>query len=230
MPFNAYALVWNISIHAPTRGATKYSFSIFRYVYFNPRSHEGSDGDRSFLVYGGLSISIHAPTRGATACTQWLRRPGCIFQSTLPRGERRGVFWCDCLCDNFNPRSHEGSDEAGPEIVEMVNDFNPRSHEGSDGTEKRLYQKNTYFNPRSHEGSDVFSGFSTVVLSISIHAPTRGATIAVDFDGTLHTDFNPRSHEGSDGILPGCMEQNSDFNPRSHEGSDTFLFKFCFHF
>ena len=185
MPFNAYALVWNISIHAPTRGATKYSFSIFRYVYFNPRSHEGSD-----------------------ARFDKRQNKVTVFQSTLPRGERRGVFWCDCLCDNFNPRSHEGSDEAGPEIVEMVNDFNPRSH----------------------EGSDVFSGFSTVVLSISIHAPTRGATIAVDFDGTLHTDFNPRSHEGSDGILPGCMEQNSDFNPRSHEGSDTFLFKFCFHF
>ncbi len=98
-----------ISIHAPTRGATIVSSIFFpSTVYFNPRSHEGSDGLYvASLVFGAdfnprshegsdleciynlfpLLISIHAPTRGATF--------GCIalrvsveFQSTLPRGER----------------------------------------------------------------------------------------------------------------------------------------------
>ena len=55
----------NISIHAPTRGATE---------FVTPdRIH--------------FSISIHAPTRGATNTDRpaFLRM---IFQSTLPRGER----------------------------------------------------------------------------------------------------------------------------------------------
>ena len=40
------------------------------HTYFNPRSHEGSDGSLD-LYYNYLLISIHAPTRGAT-CRSWL--------------------------------------------------------------------------------------------------------------------------------------------------------------
>ena len=76
-----------ISIHAPTRGATKvYNQNglIFQFqstlprgerlmlrkirwlvAYFNPRSHEGSDD--CLILHGGYD---------------------CLFQSTLPRGER----------------------------------------------------------------------------------------------------------------------------------------------
>ena len=69
-PFHARSVRWSlpISIHAPTRGATRACCLLS-------------------LVYG---ISIHAPTRGATSL--------CLncgikkeFQSTLPREERRGV-------------------------------------------------------------------------------------------------------------------------------------------
>ena len=110
MPFNAYALVWNISIHAPTRGATKYSFSIFRYVYFNPRSHEGSD-----------------------ARFDKRQNKVTVFQSTLPRGERRGSFFSGLWgIINFNPRSHEGSDDICLFSNPHISNFNPRSHEGSD--------------------------------------------------------------------------------------------------
>ena len=56
-----------ISIHAPTRGATNlHPVSFCKAEYFNPRSHEGSDK------------IPHA-----------FRIPQSIFQSTLPRGERR---------------------------------------------------------------------------------------------------------------------------------------------
>ena len=35
---------WDISIHAPTRGATRFRFgAILHSHYFNPRSHKGSD-------------------------------------------------------------------------------------------------------------------------------------------------------------------------------------------
>ena len=83
----AYCL---ISIHAPTRGVTTGLKVIpTSVIYFNPRSHEGSDyfaadfadlkirfqstlprGERLVIpfAYRTLSkISIHAPTRGATS-------------------------------------------------------------------------------------------------------------------------------------------------------------------
>ena len=82
-----------ISIHAPTRGATATSREDFidqifqstlpreerrrsqeevpRMVYFNPRSHERSDNMRQF-VSDSYNISIHAPTRGAT-CQRYIR-------------------------------------------------------------------------------------------------------------------------------------------------------------
>ena len=77
------------------------------------------------------------------------------FQSTLPRGERH---WKDVHTDaeiqNFNPRSHEGSDHRECLCDIPYKNFNPRSHEGSD----LCFGKNLHllwnFNPRSHEGSD----------------------------------------------------------------------------
>ena len=77
-----------ISIHAPTRGATRVqSIQISQIGNFNPRSYKRSDGNllvnfRLFLYFNPRSykrsdstrtphanpnlISIHAPTRGAT--------------------------------------------------------------------------------------------------------------------------------------------------------------------
>ena len=55
-----------ISIHAPTRGATKCNTKhIMHMDNFNPRSHKGSDGTM-LLLRVQMIISIHAPTRGAT--------------------------------------------------------------------------------------------------------------------------------------------------------------------
>ena len=57
--------------------------------------------------------------------------------------------------------------------------------------------------------------------AISIHAPTRGATIMVLHFHSIFINFNPRSHEGSDFIEGVLMDIVKNFNPRSHEGSDT---------
>ena len=101
---------FDISIHAPTRGATDPGrLLLLPLLYFNPRSHEGSDRN-SVVFHFGVKISIHAPTRGATkqipcdriiyeisihaptrgATTEpeVLSGNRFIFQSTLPRGER----------------------------------------------------------------------------------------------------------------------------------------------
>ena len=97
---------------------------------FNPRSREGSDSDGELVdllkeisihapargathvatnLTNGAKISIHAPARGATIYTGGLAKV-TLFQSTLPRGERRGVTVSNPQVINFNPRSREGSD------------------------------------------------------------------------------------------------------------------------
>ena len=103
-----------ISIHAPTRGATRFYF--FRRVpfsHFNPRSHERSDLSTTISCIRCI-ISIHAPTRGATlACT--IAFVSLLFQSTLPREERQPTpLVCPPMFENFNPRSHERSDNHNP--------------------------------------------------------------------------------------------------------------------
>ena len=57
---------------------------------FNPRSHERSDGIGAASIKA-FTISIHAPTRGATLVRS-SAIPMSIFQSTLPREERRNLI------------------------------------------------------------------------------------------------------------------------------------------
>ena len=93
-------------------------------------------GERHYLEKlksGTLQISIHAPARGATY----------------------DHFLQFHFCNNFNPRSREGSDISQYMIPRRCADFNPRSREGSDHTLIFLQR----------------------FRSISIHAPARGATI-----------------------------------------------------
>ena len=147
---------------------------VFRFFNFNPRSHERSD-----LVKVGdqykLNISIHAPTRGATvfrraernSCRISIHAPTrgatnngrlCgafyVFQSTLPREERREAY-------------------IGMPIVMQFQSTLPRE-ERPISLNVSWYFKN--FNPRSHERSDITIYISSKRISISIHAPTRGAT------------------------------------------------------
>ena len=77
---------------------------------FNPRSREGSDLVVYQFTTNRNSISIHAPAKGATSSPK--AKSSCtVFQSTLPRRERRHAPLKVILgAVNFNPRSREGSD------------------------------------------------------------------------------------------------------------------------
>ena len=77
---------YEVSIHAPTRGATIIDYFPIINNGFNPRAHAGRD----LSLYSRTPywvVSIHAPTRGATVPQQ----PGS------PQG-------------GFNPRAHAGRD------------------------------------------------------------------------------------------------------------------------
>ncbi len=54
--------------------------------------------------------------------------------------------------------------------------FNPRSRAGSDYDKLILPAESTGFNPRSRAGSDFPVFTASMILSVSIHAPARGAT------------------------------------------------------
>ena len=63
-----------VSIHAPTKGATEPdNRSDPTKRGFNPRSHEGSDYNDWFRDVNYDSVSIHAPTKGATLITPFAK-------------------------------------------------------------------------------------------------------------------------------------------------------------
>ena len=191
-----------ISIHAPTRGATS---------FFDIRDHQNKfqstlpRGERLWLAMKLFHlgwISIHAPTRGATNPNPTNRLLE-EFQSTLPRGERRGICGCFAGCTQISIHAPtRGATAVIMTKLDYMTDFNPRSHAGSDKWAKKQLnaygifqstlprgerptsypdcQRDRNFNPRSHAGSDYYFHFTILSLDISIHAPTRGATIKIN--------------------------------------------------
>ena len=57
-----------------------------------------------------------------------------------------------------------------------MNNFNPRTHVGCDNCVKLCSGFDGYFNPRTHVGCDATVWLSQPLQTISIHAPTWGAT------------------------------------------------------
>ena len=86
------------------------TFCISAFLYFNPRSREGSDPG-SEDVQAGQEISIRAPARGATICESRNLTDSAISIRAPARGATNSVgkFQFDIL--DFNPRSREGSDQ-----------------------------------------------------------------------------------------------------------------------
>ena len=78
----------DISIHAPTRGATVYPVPVGAVKGISIHAPTRGATTQVAVEQSGSAISIHAPTRGATM--EQLRDVfHQIFQSTLPREERR---------------------------------------------------------------------------------------------------------------------------------------------
>ena len=188
-----------ISIHAPTRGATSLKATEYKLsIDFNPRSHERSDNyiPDEFMSY---IISIHAPTRGATMTSDETGMVA-IFQSTLPREERPvRRYSLPLISVNFNPRSHERSDNIQNLTFALTKRFQStlpreeRRKKQSYNVRNRQFQSTL---PREERPWVVNESSNTILFQstlpreerrqpftfsfwngqISIHAPTRGAT------------------------------------------------------
>ena len=144
-----------ISIHAPARGATQSPRSFLRCPrYFNPRSREGSDTEGKALVM--LVV---------------------LFQSTLPRGERR--LYCFSKSNSKQISIHAPARGATSIILSFL--YAP------------IFQSTL---PRGERPDSQHLFFRQI--HISIHAPARGATKRFAIISASLSNFNPRSREGSD--------------------------------
>ena len=148
------SLTSDISIHAPTRGATASSIQ--------------------YLDLG--SISIHAPTRGATRKQV---RPLLEPRDFNPRSHEGSDLFQLLTSQGllyFNPRSHEGSDIDEAQLL-----FNSRIsiHAPTRGATCLCLDKYRLIHISIHaptRGATTGSGNLFGDSIISIHAPTRGAT------------------------------------------------------
>ena len=106
----------DISIHAPTRGATWWGVVCTSTIYISIHAPTRGATPHPVAPFLRVLISIHAPTRGATHYYTYLCYT-LLFQSTLPREERHGSLTAYRLLLDFNPRSHERSDQYAANIV-----------------------------------------------------------------------------------------------------------------
>ncbi len=220
-----------ISIHAPMRGATSSAVSLLRrYCHFNPRSHKGSDDIESIFM-GYSIISIHAPTRGATPgptptartysdfnprshkgsdrdIVTALRCLG-VFQSTLPQGERQELQ--NLLPDRQYISIHAPT--RGATFIRAAyvpnKEFQSTLPRGERQNCKIYYQIANIFQstlPRGERRG--LEKMPDPCASISIHAPTRGATELARENGisTLFQSTLPRGERLRwTGQIPGYL-------------------------
>ena len=187
---------------------------------FNPRAHAGRDWGIFALAMPRSQVSIHAPTRGATMASareSEFRR----FQSTRPRGARQIINFGPDQPGNVSihaPTRGATTDARGRYRAIKVSIHAPTRGATSS---RRRNRRPLSFNPRAHAGRDLFEGRfslfifgfqstrprgarpiyylpSSTIPSVSIHAPTRGATIRLNHLAGACAGFNPRAHAGRD--------------------------------
>ena len=135
------------------RGARLDDFAIdFCTSRFNPRAHAGRDMlEQKSYVY---------PT----------------FQSTRPRGARRQYVIYFAISNCFNPRAHAGRDVT---VSCLWQCFQFQSTRPRGARHESHYQGSRYIKFQSTRPRGARPKFSTRILPslVSIHAPTRGATL-----------------------------------------------------
>ena len=119
----------------------------------------------------------------------------------------------------FNPRAHVGRDLKLSSSITSSKSFNPRAHVGRDVYLVLSYITYSSFNPRAHVGRDFSAVMVAFTFSVSIHAPTWGATSYshLPTPWPLFQSTRPR------GARPSARCPHPPvvcFNPRAHVGRD----------
>ena len=165
-----------ISIHAPTRGATRYKQSMNIQTIFQSTLPREERLYSSTLMIELMQISIHAPTRGATVTnfdplafgSISIHAPtrgatisydddfiSILFQSTLPREERLKPVNLVGRLMRFQstlPREERPDKVVVKAPTAVFQSTLPREERRD--RRPPLFNIQRYFNPRSHERSD----------------------------------------------------------------------------
>ena len=100
-----------------------------------------------------------------------------MFQSTLPHGERRGPCASRGTCPCFNPRSHTGSDIKSQLIESGFAQFQSTLPHGERPRAAHFYfSKPMFQSTLPHGERQGVAREDGLLIIVSIHAPTRGAT------------------------------------------------------
>ena len=212
-----------VSIHAPTRGATSCRRVRCRwsrgFQFTHPR------GVRLEILLSScflLTVSIHAPTRGATQIKSNVNISMIMFQFTHPRGVRHRELKTTQIYASFNSRTHAGCDIPGEvqqrfdELFQFTHPRGVRLESAASSSSRARFQ---FTHPRGvrHVPHCIYY----IPRRVSIHAPTRGATLSGQF---LHGICQVSIHaptRGATNSTSGCRRKHSGFNSRTHAGCDT---------
>ena len=197
-------------------------FDILCYIIVSIHAPARGATRKSQPLVQGPRVSIHAPARGATITATEIQAKQQVSIHAPARGATRAALPVALRCPCFNPRTREGCDQGRGGGNLPHKSFNPRTREGCDAKPTGLYTPN---------------------LSVSIHAPARGATWWRSCTGPIKRCFNPRTREGCDrpsqrsplsvrvfqsthprGVRPPIRASVTGmtrcFNPRTREGCD----------
>jgi len=149
-----------------------------RYVFQSTPLREGR-----LLKYGNDSgwkiVSIHAPARGATHPSCLWARNTCVSIHAPARGatwESDGVFQQVHVSIHAPAR---GATMIHPLMYMYVLSFNPRPCARGDRPDQRtMYLPDQFQSTPLREGRRQQRGIQSKSLSVSIHAPARGATLS----------------------------------------------------
>ena len=146
---------------------------------------------------------------------------GTEFQSTHPHGGRRRYLITNVFFLVFQSTHPHGvrREDATPTTMNWQS-FNPRTLTGCDRKKIPGPSKQRSFNPRTLTGCDSTGHYQQCRRDVSIHAPSRGATISVHWLMYTAYCFNPRTLTGCDGCWRGWRRRKARFNPRTLTGCD----------
>ena len=101
--------------------------------------------------------------------------------------------------------------------------FNPRTHTGCDSKRALLkYPTKVSIHAPTRGATLRKRRDESLRNSVSIHAPTRGATSMRRYGYAIMKCFNPRTHTGCDLFLFQDPLRRIRFNPRTHTGCDFY--------
>ncbi len=127
-----------------------------------------------------IRVSIHAPTRGATLTSPTRTT---FYPSFNPRTYTRcdGATGCNPQPqDSFNPRTYTRCDLCYQLILSVHECFNPRTYTRCDQYASKILGITARFqSTHLHEVRRLMASSSVFKYFVSIHAPTRGATLTL---------------------------------------------------